>query len=249
LSRLPKHFELMQTREKEVASILRLIEQRSNNFEEPKLILIGGYAMRAFTPYSRATRDCDFAVPKAQGWSIDTINGWMTNGIYVETVEKKETHGFLRWSKNVPFGRREAKVSVDFLEGEVRGRAEKAVVLIDRAFSDGSERKDISVADQTFRFHVPRYVDYLIMKIVSGRPSDIRDVATLLWKNGLPSGMKSRLGKILPYPEIFTGNIREKLIPVVSDKRFLYSWKGTFATKDFDEEAQAKVLRLAESFI
>ncbi len=87
------------------------------------------------------------------------------------------------------------------------------------------------------------------MKIVSGRSSDIRDVATLLWKKGLPSGLKKRIKEILPYPEIFVDNIETKLIPVVSNKRFLDSWKGIYVTKDFNEETQSKVLKLAESML
>lgn len=246
---MSKHLELLQTREKEVANIIRYIDECSQNFMKPKLVLIGGYAIRAFVPYSRASRDCDFVVSKKEGWNIEIIDEWRKLDVSAEVLEKKETYGFLKWVKSIPFGKHKANVSIDFLEGEVRGRTEKEIVFIDKDFIDKSEAASIKIADQIFNFNVPRYIDYLIMKIVSGRPSDIRDVSTLLWKKGVPSSLDKRVNEILPYPEIFADNIKTKLIPIVSDKRFLYSWKGTYVTKDFNEESRSKVLAHAESML
>ena len=246
---MSKHLELLQIREKEVANIIRYIDECSQNFMKPKLVLIGGYAIRAFVSYSRASRDCDFVMSKKEGWNIETINEWRKLDVSAEVLEKKETYGFLKWVKSIPFGQRKAKVSIDFLEGEVRGRTEKAIVFIDKDFIDKSEVSSIKIADQIFNFNVPRYIDFLIMKVVSGRPSDVRDVATLLWKKGVPSGLDKRVNEVLPYPEIFVGNIKTKLIPIVSDNRFLYSWKGIYVTKDFNEESRLKVLKLAESIL
>jgi len=41
---------------------------------------------------------------------------------------------------------------------------------------------------------------------------------------------------------MFREKIRESILPIISDKRFLHSWRGTFATTEFDEEARSIVL-------
>ncbi len=146
----------MQTREKEIADIIRHIEECSQNFMKPKLVLIGGYAIRAFVPYSRASRDCDFIVSKAKGWNIETINGWRKPDVSADVMEKKDTYGFLKWVKSIPFGRNKAKVSIEFMEGEVRGRTDKAIVFIDKDFIGQSNITSIKIADQSFNFNVPR---------------------------------------------------------------------------------------------
>jgi len=33
--------------------------------------------------------------------------------------------------------------------------------------------------------------------------SDAKDVAALVWKNGLPEGLEERVNKVMPYPEVF----------------------------------------------
>jgi hypothetical protein len=42
--------------------------------------MIGGYALRAFVPFSRSTRDCDFAMTKRDGWNIDRIKDIIFEG-------------------------------------------------------------------------------------------------------------------------------------------------------------------------
>ena len=55
----------MKRREREILKLLKMIAERTSSFSDPKLILIGGYALRAFVPFTRYTRDCDFALRKA----------------------------------------------------------------------------------------------------------------------------------------------------------------------------------------
>ncbi|MFQ6075528.1 MAG: hypothetical protein ACE5Z5_05270 [Candidatus Bathyarchaeia archaeon] len=42
--------------------------------------------------------------------------------------------------------------------------------------------------------------------------------------------------------EVFREKIEKSILPVISDKRFLHSWRGTFATDEFDEEARSTVI-------
>jgi hypothetical protein len=89
--------------------------------------------------------------------------------------------------------------------------------------------------------YVPDYADYLILKLMSARPSDTRDIATLIWKDGNPEDVKGRAKKALAHPEILEKNIKS-IMNVISDKRFLDSWKGTFVTTEFTEKTKDQVL-------
>jgi hypothetical protein len=100
----------------------------------------------------------------------------------------------------------------------------------------------IPVAKKEVEIFVPDYVDYLLLKIMSARPSDIRDIATLVWKNNIPEDLKQRAKKALAHPEILEKNIK-LIIDDISDKRFLDSWKGTFVTTEFTERTGEEVLK------
>ncbi|MCW4017783.1 MAG: hypothetical protein NWF00_03765 [Candidatus Bathyarchaeota archaeon] len=49
-------------REIEIGRIVKRLSEQTRGFEKPKMVLIGGYALRAFTTFSRYTRDCDFVL-------------------------------------------------------------------------------------------------------------------------------------------------------------------------------------------
>jgi hypothetical protein len=238
---------MMQAREEEIAKLIDALSKRTDGFEDPKIILIGGYALRAFVPYSRATRDSDFVLQKRNGWTVDRVKRWKLGGFDIDAFEKRETYAFLKLIKRLTVARRSAQVSVDFMEGEVRGRTDNQVVLIDADFVSESKKVKITIAGMEFAVFVPTYSDYLILKIVSSRPSDIRDVATLVWKNGLPSKLTDRVKQIVPHAGVISNNIRNMVLPVMSDKRFVHSWRGTFATTDFDDaERQITIERLKQ---
>lgn len=244
---MSRHLQLMQAREEEIAKLIGALSKKTEDFEEPKTILSGGYALRAFVPYSRATRDCDFVLQKQDGWAVDRIKRWKLDGFDVNGFEKRETYAFLKMINRLTVAKRSAPVSVDFMEGEIRGRTDNQVVLIDDDFVSESKKVKITLAGREFEVFVPTYSDYLILKIVSSRPSDIRDIATLVWKNGLPSKLVDRVKQILPHTEVIGNNIRDMVLPVISDKRFVHSWRGTFVTTDFDEPQRRQAVdRLTE---
>ena len=78
---LVRYVEVMRVREEEIATLIELLHKRSKGFEVPKLILIGGYGLRAFIPFVRSTRDCDFVVKKKKGWQLDEIKEWLSGEI------------------------------------------------------------------------------------------------------------------------------------------------------------------------
>jgi len=239
---LPKYVDIMQAREEEIARLIDFLSEKSKGFEKPKLILTGGYALRAFIPFTRSTRDCDFVLHKKNGWYLDDIRKWFDNDVSIEAFEEKDESGFMRCIKLIKIGRRSVRASLDFMEGEVTGRSERDRVRIGDSFIASSKRVKIKVADKEFEVNVPSYADYLILKVVSARPSDVRDIATMAWKKGIPRGIRKRAREMMPYPEVFREKIRKSILPVLSDKRFLHSWRGTFATTEFDGEVRSKVI-------
>ena len=234
---MAKQIEVMQLREEAIFEILQRLSSVSKGFSEPKLILIGGYALRAYVDLSRHTRDCDFVV---RDKCLEQVKEWLGD-LSVEAFEQSESHGYLRLLKLLKAGRGSSKVSVDFMQGQVVGRVEEDKVIIDRKFVQNSKSVSIKVGSRSLDFFLPDYTDYLVLKIASARPSDIRDIAALVWKNGIPTNLKDRALEIVFSQEVFRKNIKE-IMQALSERRFVDSWRGTFLIKDFTEDDKEKVI-------
>jgi hypothetical protein len=231
----------MKKREEEILKTVRYISEKTKGFTNPKLVMIGGYALRAFIKFSRYTRDCDFIVKKRNGWHLDELKEIIPKDWRVEELKKRERYGFMRWLKFIRYDKTRIKVSLDFMEGEIRGRREEEVILIDSEMTKKSRQTLITIVDEKVRVFVPDYSDYLIMKVVSCRASDIRDIASLIHENGIPRALSQRVKKILLNPNIFYSRIRRRVIPEIERKTFIYSWKGMMATTEYTEEDKEKV--------
>lgn len=241
-----KQIEIMKKREEEIGKLLEFLSKKSSGFTKPKLVLIGGYAFRAFVPFSRYTRDCDFAIRKGNGWALDQIKKWLSRDTSVESFEKRDYYGFLRCVR--VFDKTSIKASMDFMEGKVVGRDEKRqIVVIDEKFVENSKPAKLKVAGKEIEVFVPTYADYMILKIVSCRPSDVRDIAALIWKNGIPSDTRKRTKEILPNAKVFDNNLRKTVLPEISDERFVNSWRGMFLTSEFNEDVKRKVINQLRS--
>jgi hypothetical protein len=239
----------MKRREEEVLNSLLSLSERTKDFTEPELIMIGGYALRAFIHFSRFTRDCDFALMKRDGWNIDRIKGILPEGYSVEEEQKRNNYGFLRCIKFVKHDKVRVKVSMDFMEGEIRGREAKEVIKIDEVMVKNRVFVSIPIANKSIKLPVPSYVDYFIMKVVSARASDIRDIASLICENGVPENLLERVEQVLLYPEIFSIKLKERIIPEIRRKTFLDSWRGIFGTIKYNEEDRRKVIIELEKLI
>ena len=237
-----KQPEIMNLREEEISRIIEQLSKQTDGFENPKIMLVGGYALRAFTSLSRYTRDCDFVLKKSDGWNLDKIKKLLPKDLSVEVFEKRGSYGFLRCIRLLKVDGRSAKISIDFMEEEVRGRMEEQVFFITEKFLQKTKKVKIPIAKKMIEIYVPDYTDYLILKIISARPSDIRDIATLIWKNGIPDDLEERAKNTLAHPEILEKNL-ELIITDISDKRFVDSWKGTFVTTEFTEKIKEQVLK------
>ena len=246
---MPKARDLMKRREEEISNSVAFLSERTKGFTDPELMMIGGYALRAFIPFSRFTRDCDFALMKRDGWNVDRIKEILPEGYLVEEEQKRNSYGFLRCIKFVKHDKARVKVSMDFMEGEIRGREKKEIIKIDDVMIKNRVFATIPIANKPIKLPFPRYLDYFIMKVVSARASDIRDIASLICENGIPENLNERVKQILPYPEIFSIKLKERIIPEIKRKTFLDSWRGIFGTTKYNEEDRRKVITELEKLI
>jgi len=236
----------MKRREEEIGKLLEFLSKKSAGFTKPKLVLIGGYALRVFVPFSRYTRDCDFALKKKNGWTIDEIKKWLSKNTVVESFEKRDDYGFLRCVRVFD----KIRASLDFMEGKVVGRDEKRqVVIIDEEFVENSKLVKLKIVEKEIGVFVPTYADYMILKMVSCRPSDVRDIATLIWKNKIPSKIRKRAKEILPDAKVFDDNLKKIVLPEISDERFVNSWRGMFLTSEFNEDVKRQVINQFRSLL
>lgn len=240
---------MMKRREEELLKAIRSLSEKTEGFTNPRLILVGGYALRVFIKFSRFTRDCDFIMKKKNGWNLDSLKEGLPEGYTVEREERHENYGFMRWVKFVQHNKAKVKVSLDFMEGEIKGRKAEETILIDKAMIENSRFVSISIADENVSIAVPSYVDYFIMKVVSSRASDIRDIASLTHENGVPSELTDRVKQILPYSQIFKEKVEGRIIPEIRKTTFSDSWRGIFATTSYSEEDKEKVIEQLDKII
>jgi hypothetical protein len=62
---------------------------------------------------------------KKNGWNIDKIKEFLSKEYLVEEEQKRNNYGFLRCIKFVKYNKARVKVSIDFMEGEIRGRRQR----------------------------------------------------------------------------------------------------------------------------
>lgn len=248
---MPKQLEMMRLRETRIGGLVELLREKSREFTQPPIIVIGGYALRAYVPMARYSRDCDFAIPKDKTWNIDRILKWL-NGLTVEAVEKADAYAYLRAVQLVSAGKAKIKIALDFMEGGIRDRS-GAVFVLDGRFLQDSTVSQIQIADRLIAIRVPSYQDYFLLKLMSTRPSDVRDIVAMVWKRGLPDpqSLVQRASEAVSWPGQLTGNL-DVVLQDLSEARFLDSWRGTYLTEEFTEvdkkTVQNKLVRLREGW-
>ena len=237
----------MELRERKIAELVERVSEKSNGFKNPPVIMIGGYALRAFVPFSRYSRDCDFALARGKPWRIDKIEKWLSDSS-VEAKRKEAAFGFLRMLQSVKSGNRAVKISLDFMEGQVVDRSGAAFEIDEKLISD-STRSMLRIGSRELEVRVPSYQDYFLLKLLAGRPSDVRDIAALIWQNGLPEVKEliARSKDAVTEPSILRAKL-ETVIADLSHPSFLDSWRGTFITETFTDKAKQKVLRALREF-
>jgi len=132
---LVKHPEMMNLREEEISRIIEQLSKQTDGFENPKIVMIGGYALRAFASLSRYTRGCDFVLKKSDGWNLDKIQKLLPKVLSTEVFERRDSYGFLRCIRLLKVDGGSAKISIDFMEGEVRS-IEPCVFCVFSSYAD-----------------------------------------------------------------------------------------------------------------
>lgn len=231
----------MKIREQRIGELLARLRRKSHGFLRPPMLVIGGYALRAFVPFARYSRDCDLCVAKQEPWAIDQVARWFPR-LTVEAMEKADTFAYLRLTQLAPLGKRRIRISLDVMEGEIRGRYGEVVRIDPEFVSKNAQETTIEVGDHAIPIRIPSYRDYFLLKLASARPSDIRDLAALVWQQGIPRAVGSRARSIVQGPR----QLLEKLALAIADleePRFRDSWRGTFMTGEFSEDDKMQVLR------
>lgn len=65
------------------------LSDKTEEFTNHQLMMIGGHALRAFAPLSRFIRGCDFALMKKNGWNIDNLKTILPEGYLIKEEGKK----------------------------------------------------------------------------------------------------------------------------------------------------------------
>jgi len=94
----------MKLREERIAELIEAVRRNSHTFKKPRLIVIGGYALRAYVPFARYSRDCDFALSLGKKSNLDKVVQWFPQ-LMIEAKEKKGGFGYLRLFELIQAGK------------------------------------------------------------------------------------------------------------------------------------------------
>lgn len=161
---------LFSIREQEIFDTLKQLK-------ECDFVVIGGYAVNAYT-LPRFSVDCDIVVYKEELYSIEKILVKFGYKKMDEWNDNQYSGKFARFEKNLGNG---IMVSVDVLIEEVTDRMTKAKFECEWIFRHSGKRalqgKTIS---EKLELNIINIDALLVMKIISCRATDIRDVFMML---------------------------------------------------------------------
>jgi hypothetical protein len=160
-----------QIREKEIFETLKKIKNL-------RLSVIGGYAVNAYT-FPRFSIDCDIVVKNHE--DSEEIGERLIQLGYNESKDISESpyHGnFKRYVKKIS---KDFAVSLDILIGEVLDRQTNATFSADWIFENSKIRtlKGKTIAEE-LKLRIINLDALFVMKIVSCRSTDIRDIFLLV---------------------------------------------------------------------
>jgi hypothetical protein len=157
-------------REKEILRIIEILNPYRDNF-----VVVGGYAVDAYSPLPRYSVDCDVVIPKKELSNFTKVfsgEGFTGTPENQNELEGLETRRFKKTVEGNP-------VYIDLLVDGVRCRQTEAVWKFDEIKSASSERRVIGVASSVSS-RVGSSELLVAMKLHSGRDADVKDVAMLI---------------------------------------------------------------------
>jgi len=199
-----------------------------NEFLDKKLVflLVGGYAVSAFK--HRFSVDADVVIKRE---NLEEFEEILKDRGYKRTISKKLENIYS--SEFIRYERKEFKVSIDLLVDGVGSRTTDAAFSFDFLLKH-SKKRLVEGIEKSVEANVPIKEILIILKLHSGRLTDIRDVVALarnldfdVIKNNIFIGKKN----------IVKQNIR-KLLSLIDKKEFIDSFKGVFIEKKYDVDIE-----------
>lgn len=226
--------DLLSLREKEIFQTLKAISGCD-------FVVIGGYAVNAYT-LPRFSVDCDIVVKDDN--ELEKIKRELFKFGYTEEESNAESQypgNFFRYKKKIDKG---FAVSIDILVNEVYDRATEVKFESEWIFKNS---KEIILKGKTIigeiKVRIIKIDALLVMKIISCRPTDIRDVFMMA-----PNALNKKWIK-LEIAKKYNFNERvQKVIEKISSAQFkdgLSGVYGQFDQKVFEKHKKA-ILSLQE---
>lgn len=215
--------ELLQLREKEIFEALKKIKSFS-------FVVIGGYAVNPYT-IPRFSVDCDLVLKDESELKKLSKELEENNWIKIDTPKLDlPYHGdFIRYEKTI---KKDITASFDILFKEVFGRKDKISFHAEWIFENSSLilLKGKTITDR-LKLRVINIDSLIVMKIISCRETDIRDVFLLISKAKDLKWIKNEIVKRTNFGEkfdiiknrIISPNFRDALHGVygkIDDKTF-----------------------------
>lgn len=206
---------LMQVREREIFETLKEIKDLD-------FVLIGGYAVNTYT-LPRFSVDCDIVVQNKD--ELKKIENVLSRLGYIDELKKKDNapyHGnFERYEKKIE---KDFKVNMDILVDEVIDRQTGSTFSADWIFKNSSIK---TLMGKTILEKIKiRVIDIdalIVMKIISCRSTDIRDVFMLISSINNPDWVIEEISKRSNFDERLI-----KLIKNIESKQFKDGLQGVF---------------------
>lgn len=241
------HYQIMQMREDELGKLIEFMSEKTNDFTKPKLILIGGYALRKYIPESRFSKDCDFVFKSVEGVDIWAIRGWANKELQIGAFKKEKEYGFIKFKKIIETKNVKIPVSIDIYENQIRGRKGELIILDDK-FVNLSRKERLKIGSMICGVFVPSYPDFFLTKVIAMRKRDVRDIALMIKNNGIPMDIESRSKELCVDSKTF----KEKIVEIIhktEEKEFLSDLHGAFQTAKFTEEDRKQVVLELEKLL
>lgn len=225
----------LEIREREIFETLKKIK-------EFHFVVIGGYAVNVYT-LPRFSIDCDIVVNTID--DSEKIETTLQNAGYCKTEESKLNtpyHGeFIRYEKVIE---ENFKVSFDILKNKIVDRQTGAVLSAEWVFEHSSEKElKGKVVPDKIRVRVPTVEALIIIKLLSCRNTDIRDIFMMIDKVKNKEFIKKEVSERANFKKQFN-KLKEKII----SKTFKNNLQGVFGLiqeTTFNNNKE-KILRLEE---
>ena len=228
--------EKLQLREKEIFETLKKIIKF-------KFVIIGGYAVNPYT-LPRFSVDCDIVVDDNN--ELNKLVNELEKHSYVKQDVKKSDlpfhNGFLRYEKNI---KKDINASFDILINTVYDRETKVRFDAGWIFSNSSltllKGKTIN---EKLKARIINIDALIVMKFISCRETDIRDVFMLITKCKNLTWIKEEISKRYDFNERY-----KKIKDKITSEEFRNNLQGVYGKVDDNTvERYKKVLLGIEKF-